>query len=652
MQNSTLLGAAYYPEAWDESERPYDIKMMKEAGCNVMRIGEFAWHRMEPSPDNYDFKWLHDVIDDLAANGIKTILGTPTATPPRWFTKKYPDSTKFSVTHGKMTHGGRRHCCSSNPDYIRESAKIVERMAKEFGSDPNVIGWQIDNEIYSSTGCLCDHCVKKFHEHLKATYGTIENLNKAWALELWSQAYDNFEDIPSPNGSWHNPHLIMMWKQSHHLEDIRFVHMQNDILKKYTKAPIGTDMMPLNGMGYPQMTAPLDVLQFNHYNTEQNLNDLPFWFDYLRSFDKPFWNTETQTGWNGSEATRQVAKAPGFCRTNSWLPVALGGSANLYWLWRQHRAGHELIHGSVIYANGRPLPMFDEVQQLSRDFEKAESFLNDTKVKTDIAMHFSSTAWQIFETQAPVIDFKYHHQLIDNTYKPLTSLGVRPDVIATEKSLDNYKVVFSPLTISLEDGDLPERIEKWVRDGGTWVAGPMTDIRKADGTHYTDAATGLIERLTGATLKAALPDASVYVKNQKKDGTQFEAKPWQELYTPVGDVYATVTNGYESVKGLATVQKVKVGKGCVWIIGALTNEDEMKALIKTILADAGIKMPTVSGNVTVVEREGNGRRGLILMEVCHKNATYTLDRPMTDILTGKTHSGEITLNPYDILVLE
>jgi len=653
MQNSILFGAAYYPETWDESERPHDIKMMKEAGMNVMRIAEFAWHKMEPEYGKYDFKWLHDVIDDLAANGIKTILGTPTATPPRWFLKKYPDAAKIFKSSGRAIHGGRRHICSSNPDYIRESARIVEAMAREFGSDPNVIGWQLDNEIYSSMSCCyCEHCVKRFHNHLKSVYGTVENLNRAWALELFSQAYDCFEDVPAPIKGWQSPHMKMMWTQSHRLADIEFIHMQNDILKKYTKAPIGTDMMPLNGMSYPLMTAPLDVLQFNHYNTEENLNDLPFWFDYLRTFDKPFWNTETSTGWNGSEATTQVAKAPGFCHINSWLPIALGGSANLYWLWRQHRAGHELIHGSVIYANGKPLPMFDEVRQLSRDFEKAESFLNDTKVKTDIAMHFSSTAEQIFETQAPVIDFQYRHQLIDNVYLPLTSLGVRPDVIPTEKALDNYKVVFSPLTITLEENGLPPRIEKWVRDGGTWVAGPMTDIRKVDGTHYTDASTSLIERLTGAELKAALPDSSIYVKSEKKDGTPFEAKPWQELYAPVGDVYASVTDGYESVKGLATVQKIKVGKGCVWIIGALTNEDEMKALMKAILADAGIKMPKVTGALTVIEREGNARQGLILMEVCHKSATYTLDRPMTDILTGKAYSGEITLNPYDILILE
>lgn len=653
MENSILFGAAYYPEAWPESERTQDIKMMKEAGFNVMRIAEFAWHKMEPEPGKYNFTWLHEVIDDLAKNGIKTILGTPTATPPRWFLKKYPDAAKSTVHSGRQIHGGRRHCCSSNPDYIRESAKIVEAMAREFGADPNVIGWQLDNEIYSSSRCCnCEHCVTHFHNYLKSTYGTIDKLNNAWALELFSQAYDCFEDIPAPVKSWQSPHMKMTWTQSHNLADIEFLHMQNDILKRYTKAPIGTDMMPLGSMCYQKTTEPLDVLQFNHYNTEDNLNTLPFWFDHLRSFDKPFWNTETSTGWNGSEFTTQIMKAPGFCRVNSWLPIALGGRANLYWLWRQHRAGHELIHGSVIYANGKPLPMFDEVQQLSKEFKKAESFLNETEVVTDVAMHFTSLAWQMLEAQQTANNFVYDERLLNDVYLPLTSLGVRPDVISAKKPLDKYKVIFSPFTMSIDDGDLPQRLEKWVRDGGIWVAGPMTDIRKADGTHYTDNATGLIERLTGATLKASVPDSSVYVKNSKADGTEFYAKMWQELYTPVGEVYANVTEGYDSVKGLATVQKIKVDKGAVWIIGTMTNADDMKELLKTILADAGIALPDISGDVTVIERRGKNRQGLILMEICHKSATYTLDKPMRDILTGKTYSGEITLNPYDILILE
>ena len=291
MHNPILFGAAYYPEDWPESERPYDIKMMKEAGMNVMRFGEFAWRKMEPKPGEYDFKWLHEVIDDLAANGIKSILGTPTATPPRWFLKQYPDAAKLNADGHRTPHGGRRHCCSNNPDYQRESDKIVTAMAKEFGDDPNVIGWQLDNEIYSSgDGCICPHCVDKFHRHLEAKYGTIEALNAAWNLNLFSQAYDAFDEIPAPVRGWQNPHIRLEWRIAHYQSDIDFLHGHAAILRQYTKAPIGTDMMPLNGMGYEDMTEPMDVIQYNHYNIEENLPTLPFWFDHFRSFGKPFWN--------------------------------------------------------------------------------------------------------------------------------------------------------------------------------------------------------------------------------------------------------------------------------------------------------------------------------------------------------------------------
>ena len=31
------------------------------------------------------------------------------------------------------------------------------------------------------------------------------------------------------------------------------------------------------------------------------------WYDFFRSFDKPFWNTETATNWNGSDEITAAA---------------------------------------------------------------------------------------------------------------------------------------------------------------------------------------------------------------------------------------------------------------------------------------------------------------------------------------------------------
>ena len=654
MNDPILFGAAYYPEDWPESQRPYDIAMMKEAGMNVMRFGEFAWHNMEPRPGEFDFAWLHRVVDDLAANGIKSILGTPTATPPRWFLLRYPDAAVLEPDGFRAKHGGRRHCCSNNPDYRRHSAAIVEAMAKEFGDDPNVIGWQLDNEIYGGSGCGCDCCRDGFQRYLREKYGTIEEVNRQWNLNIFSQAYDDFDQIQTPTRSWQNPHIQMEWNRFHYQSDMDFIHSQAEILRQFTKAPIGTDMMPLNGMSYQEMTAPMDVIQFNHYNTEENLPALPLWYDYIRSFGKPFWNTETATNWNGGTEICQVAKPVGFCRVNSWLPVALGGEANLYWLWRQHWAGHELMHGSVLYANGRPLPMFDEVQRISREFEIARDFLRETKVDTKIAVHFTSLSWQLNQVQPIVEKFEYAPRLQEDFYLPVTRMGLRPDVIDSGKDLSGYRVLLSPLTYSLEEGDLPQRIEAWVKAGGHWVVGPMTDIRNAIGAHYTDRAMGMVEKLTGSQLVASIPDSGVVVKSKWSDGQPMSAKLWQQVYTPAenSQVLAAVTEGYPSIVGTALVQKIPVGQGAVWLLGTIPNEADLQKLMKMVCADAGVPVPEMSGTVTVIPRVGENRRGLILVEVANKPAAYELEEPMTDLLTGNTYEHTVELKPYDLLILE
>lgn len=192
-----MLGAAYYPEDWDESEQAHDIAMMVKAGINVVRIGEFAWAKMEPREGEYDFSWMHRVMEKLDKAGIKVILGTPSATPPNWVEEKDPEMRLLDDIGLRHDHGGRRHCCSNNPTYLRCSLEIAEAMAKEFGNDPRVIGWQIDNEIAAfDYGCFCPHCIRAFREHLQARYGTIDELNRRWNCNIFSQWYDSFEQIP------------------------------------------------------------------------------------------------------------------------------------------------------------------------------------------------------------------------------------------------------------------------------------------------------------------------------------------------------------------------------------------------------------------------------------------------------------------------
>jgi len=649
-----FLGCAYYPEDWDESQIPYDIQKMKEAGITCARIGEFAWRKMEPVRGQYDFTWLHKVVNALGEAGIAVVMGTPTATPPIWLSREHPDVLVLNESGIRANHGGRRHCCSSNPYYLEASDAIVHAMGREFGDDPYIIGWQLDNEIYTGgTGCVCDYCKEKYHRDLEAKYGTIDELNRQWNLNLFSQAYDSFDEIPEAARSWHNPHLRYEWYASHYDADIAFMHRQADILRQYTKVPIGTDMMPLNGMDYEKMNEKLDVVMFNHYNVPSNLTDEVFWFDFLRNLlDRPFWNTETATTWNGSVAISQHLKPEGFCRLNSWLPVALGGGCNMYWLWRQHWAGHELVHGSVLTPEGRPVHVFGEIQQTAEEFEKSSDFINKTKVTTDVALHYTSKSWQLFQHQ-PIVDRNDYSSEVRMLHKAMLNLGIRPDVIGARASLDKYKVLFSPMQMTLEDDGMAEAIEAWVKNGGVWIAGPMTDIRNSIGAHYTDRAMGMLETMLGIRQDYNIPTDGTILKAAWTDGDELTCRKWVECYTALngGEALASVTSGHSALVGKTVIGRYRYGKGEVIVCGTMPDEAGMARLIETALADAGVSHPKTTGCLTVIPRSGEGMDGLIVCETGCAEGTVELPCPMTDILTGISYEGTMTVQPYAVHVL-
>jgi len=660
MNKRPLLGANYYPEDWPESEQDHDIAMMKKAGLTVVRIGEFAWSKMEPKDGQYDFQWLHDIINKLGENGIDVVLGTPTACPPMWLEEKDPTMMRMDEFGIPQQHGARRSNCSNNATYLEYSRRIVEKMGQEFGKDPYVIGWQIDNEIApGGVDCQCSTCRAKFAEFLQKKYGTIDELNRRWNLNLFSQHYDRFDQVLAPlKKSWLPPIQRMDWHEFHNDAHTAFVKMQYDILKKYTDTPVSTDMMPFSNMDYEKMADFMDLIQFNHYHDQDHQRRAAFWFDYLRTLtDHPFWITETATCWCGSHFTPSHLRPEGFCKANSWLPIVLGGEMNSYWLWRQHWTGHELMHGSVLYASGRPMHIFPEVQELSEEYSKAADFLSDTKVKTDVAIHFSMRNEWIFKFQ-PVVDGTVSAtdrelRPIEPIYNAMIANGVRPDLIAPQHSLDGYKLLFSPYLLTTELGDLPNRIVEWVKNGGTWVVGPMTDIRNYDGAHYINKAMGFVEDLLGCQLVQQMPDDDHQITCQWQDGTPFMAEQWLMLYEidEKSINLASVTGGFSSIIGKSVLFKKSVGKGQVIVLGARPDAEGLRRLTDYLLNESGSHAFRVEGAVVPACREGSNFAGIAAQEIDGKKGKLYFDGVMTDLLTGLTHEGCVELVPYQTIIL-
>ncbi len=654
------IGAAYYPEDWPNDQVEPDLAAMKDCGVNVVRLAEFAWSSLEPKEGTYTFGWLHHIVSRLGDAGIAVILGTPTCTPPIWITQKHPDIFTVMSNGTAMQHGARRHACPNNETYRKYCAEIVKKMALEFGHDENVIGWQIDNELIPSQprGCFCPVCQKKFRERLKKKYKTIENLNHTWGTKLWSMEYGSFDEIPAPRADmWHHPSLIQEWLEFQSDSYIEYANLQADIIHQYATQPVGTDMMPTFGINYYKISRKLDLIQFNHYNRMENLWQAAFWMDYIRPLrKKPFWNTETSTCWSGASMVRGGYLDKGFCLINSLLPYALGGEANLYWLWRAHWSGQELMHGSVLSTSGRPMYMYGEVQSVTEICKKAQRFLLNTKpVRTGLALHVSCSNSLMFDSQGILEGFHYKENLLDSFYHPMLHSQFRPDLLEPSLPLDGYRVIFTPFLLNLDGGNLRARIEAWVLGGGTWIVGPLSDIRTACGTKYIHSPFGSLETFAGITLKYSVPCSRENLfPAEWKDGTLWDGHAWFDGFELKGaEGLAFYTEDARELSGLAAVTDKKVGKGRVIVLGSIPSESSFQKLLYSVCSAAGIKPAAkASPNLLAVPREGKGLKGMFVLELEHKAGKLLLNTPMTDLITGKTYNGEIKIPPYGALILE
>ncbi len=651
------FGAAYYPESWPREEIDADLDRLQAHGMNTVRIAEFAWSTMEPEEGKYDMSLFREVVDKCKERGIAVIMCTPSATPPSWMAHKYPEIFVVDALGNRAIHGHRRTTCSSNKLYRRFCADIVEAMAKEFANDENIIGWQIDNEFHMNilgTGCNCSDCRRNFQDFLRDKYKTIDNLNDAWGHNTWSLNFSTFNEIDA-----YNPNLLpavhqYMWELQKSLLYSDFCAAQADIIRKYTDKPIGTDMMPMHQLDPAETNSHLDIAQFNFYG---DVARMQFWVNSYRNlFNRHLWLTETSNCWNGGNHPNGFRKK-GFCTANTLMAFASGSEMCLYWLFRSHRGGKEMAHGSVVDAWGRDMPSSPEVKALSKTIERLAPAIRGTMPKkSEIGISFYHKPYVMdryasFETMGHRVE--YISDISDRIFLPIVREKYSPDMLFNASAdISDYKLIVTHRHMTLEEGDFLDKIMPWVENGGTWVVGPYTDIYTEHLAKYKNAPFGHLEdwarirrdfyvpapnkNMPGA---ADIPLPTIVMD----DGT--EAKPVANLNFNVFTVsegvkvLAKYGEGTDYISGYAAITETKVGKGRIILMGCQLDVNDFRKFFKKIALECGIE-PICEGNDTVQVNLLEGEYGTVFtaIECGGYGGHVTIPFDCTDIDTEEKYT--------------
>ena len=595
------IAVDYYPEHWDRSMWEADVAAMEELGVYAVRIGEFAWSRMEPREGEYDFAWLDDAIDLIAAHGMKVILGTPTNCAPLWLYQKHPDTVQHE-RDGQKTHLGiRGHRCQTSPTFRAYAAKIVEAMAERYAGRPEILAWQIDNEV-ESNHCTCPSCAEAFRTFLRKKHGSFDELNRAWGTVVWSGEYSDWSQVEPFNtawvnkSDWFNPAYMLDYERFCSESTADYVAHQTAIIKaRDPKAVVTTNAcIGLHVQDFYQEFASQDIASYDNYpplklpESPEEVYSNAFVLDFVRGFkQKNFWVMEQLGGPMGCWMPTTRAMEPGMLEGYALQAVAHGADMLNFFRWRTASTGAEMYCFGLLDHDDKTNRRMRELKALVERLARIEG-LEDTGIASEVALVFSPDQQYAFSTQTQAAGYSYWDQM-HAFHDALANLGVNVDVISDTAPLDGYKVVIVP-SYSVTDDAFVGRLEDFVCAGGSAVLSTRTGAKDINGNCTVGMRLpGKFARLCGCEVVES--DAIGVDRQPVLDvhGNVHQVGVWCDLIE-LGDARSLAEYQDRFYAGTPAVTLNAFGKGSCAYVGAVGPKSFYRALLIDILRDAGVSI--------------------------------------------------------------
>ena len=587
---------------------------MRDLGLRYVRVGEFAWNRLEPAPGKYQLGWLQEVLDLAAERGLSIVLGTPTATPPKWLVDRMPDMLAIDQQGRPKIFGSRRHYCFSHPGYRTEAARIVTKLAEILGQHPAIAAWQTDNEYgcHDTTLSYSDAARIGFRKWLQEKYQTIDRLNQAWGNVFWSMEYQRFDEIELPNLTVTEPNPAQV---------LDFRRFSSDQVKSFNleQAKIIRRLSPNRTILHNFMG---EFSAFDHFDVARDL-DAASWDSYplgaltrldiseaykrkfLRSGDPDFpafhhdlyrtcgrgrwWVMEQQPGpvnW----APYNPSPHPGMVRLWTHEAFAHGAEVVSYFRWRQAPFAQEQMHTGINRPDGSPDIATDEIRETVSELASPSLKRNHQVGAAPVALIYDYEAAWTLAIQPQRESFDYF-TLALSFYRSARRLGLNIDIVPQSANLDAYQLVLVPSLPILR----PELITSLKKFRAPVVFGPRTGSKTADFQIPSNLPPGPLQELfpMRVTRVESLPDFEPITVFWR--GVNYQCRYWMEQIQTSATPWITSASGnavaftHESSTYLTTVPEQSLLDTIVEDIVSRTN-------LPTMLLPEGLRT-RVCGNL-------------------------------------------------------
>lgn len=650
------LGVAYHPEQWPEERWLEDVRLMTEAGLNVVRMADCAWSALEVSPGEFNFDWLDRAIALLADAGISTVLGISYSTPPDWLFRQHPDILAKDQLGGRVLSDRNHRCCRNSPHLRAAVARLVRAMADHFGPNRHVIGWQLDNQ--DNQTCYCPRCQAGFRHYLAEHHVSIEEFNRRSSAVCRRKVYTDWNQIEMPF-SQSDADLLFDFRRFVTHSSQQILKLQVDILRPHLMPGvwIACSCAGWEGDLDPYaLAAGADIISTDSYSSggrhdyrSTGARQALAWGLKRRNF----WMTSSQM----SKLDRTNSKTSSYRKDEAqalvWQAVAHGADGILPWEWRPTPDGQQLQHGTLVDQSGQPRPFFEEVKLLGLEFNALSEWLADsTSARARVAILNSCESRWAIEREPLLTGFSYLEHL-EHWYRPLAARNVAVDIIPPDASLDQYKMVIAPALLVLSDR-IVSNLNELVRRSGHLVVTLGTGIKDEHNAFLPLRQPGPLSTIAGVEVEEYYPlDEPVTVKGNWFEGVARHRAERLRILDPNKAVKIArygASNGWLDNELAITV--CAQGTGLTYMVGAYLDVAAQQAMVDHFLQNAGLqKIDAPPGIEVCIRVRPNGEQIYVVINHERSPASITLPSQAQNPLTGQPVTGAFRLAPYGVALL-